>query len=91
MPGVHSPEREPISAQIDRVLVVKLKKAALLRGTSYSKLIERMIREKYCNVPLDGQDYELIEQAIHKAKTTGRRISTKVLPLKVVGRSPTCS
>jgi uncharacterized protein (DUF1778 family) len=79
VPGVHSPDREPIGVQVPRDLVVKLKKAARLQGASVTNFVERMIREKCGNVPLDGRDRKLISEATAKARITGRRIATKLV------------
>jgi hypothetical protein len=64
--------------QIPRELVVKLKKAARLQKISVTNFVERMIREKCGNVPLNGRDRKLIAEATAKARITGRRIATKV-------------
>lgn len=77
MPNYHSPDKEPLSVQIPRSLMGKLKRQAKQMGVKLPTLITQLLTNATLNVTLSSEDYQAITDATRKAEQTGKRCATQ--------------
>jgi hypothetical protein len=80
MPNVHKPDREPISIQIPRHLMLRIKKAAHVRGETVTDFVGQILYARVQYVALTSEDYRRIADATERAEKTGKRVATKFAP-----------
>ena len=76
MPNIHKADREPLSFQIPRHLMLRLKKCAKKRGQSLTQFATEALYSTVENVSLTADDYRRIAEATELAQSTGRRHAT---------------
>ena len=77
MPSQHSPDKEPLSLQIPRTLMGRLRRRARDLGTTLPSYIIGILSERTSDVVLTSKDYEAIAEATRRAEKTGKRCATR--------------
>lgn len=77
MPSQHSPDKEPLSLQIPRTLMGRLRKAAKKSGVKVPAYVAAVLAQQTLDVVLTSHDYEAIAKATKEAEQTGRRCATR--------------
>lgn len=77
MPSQHSPDKEPLSLQIPRTLMGRLRRRARELGTTLPSYVIGVLSERTAQVVLTSKDYEAIAEATRKAEKTGKRCATR--------------
>jgi predicted DNA binding CopG/RHH family protein len=77
MPNVHAPDKEPLSLQIPRTLMGRLKSKAKVLGMTFPHYIIMILTNETHNTTLTSQDYEAIARATKEAERSGRRSATR--------------
>jgi uncharacterized protein (DUF1778 family) len=80
MPNIHKADREPLSIQIPRHLMLRIKKAAHMNGKSVTDFVSGALYTKVEQVGLTGDDYRRIADATELAEKTRKRVATKFVP-----------
>lgn len=76
MPAKHSPDKEPLSLQIPRPIMGRLKRAARKAGKKLPTFVIAILHEKTADTVLTSKDYAAIAEATARAERTGRRCAT---------------
>jgi hypothetical protein len=77
MPNVHSPDKEPLSMQIPRTLMGRLKLKARRMGMSVPSYVTSILTHETKDIALTSNDYEAIARATRQAERTGTRCATR--------------
>ena len=77
MPNAHSPDKEPLSMQIPRTLLGRLKIKARKMGMSVPNYVVTILTHETKDIALSSNDYEAIARATRQAERTGRRCATR--------------
>ena len=77
MPNAHSPDKEPLSMQIPRTLMGRLKLKARRMGMSVPNYVTTILTHETKEITLTSNDYEAIARATRQAERTGRRCATR--------------
>ena len=77
MPNAHSPDKEPLSMQIPRTLLGRLKIKARKMGMSVPNYVTTILTHETKDIALSSKDYEAIARATRQAERTGRRCATR--------------
>jgi|GEM_PF-1774552 len=77
MPNSHSPDKEPLSLQIPRTLMGRLRKLARKQGVKLPHLVTTILTSQTNDIVLTSKDYEAIARATQKAERTGKRCKTE--------------
>jgi hypothetical protein len=76
MPGQHSPDKEPLSLQIPRALMGRLRIKARMLGMKLPGFVVAVLTEKTHDITLSSRDCQLIADATKQAEKTGKRCAT---------------
>lgn len=77
MPSQHSPDKEPLSLQVPRTLMGRLKREAKASHTKFPDYVIGYLSQKTNHIVLTSDDYEDIAKATKEAEKSGRRLATK--------------
>jgi hypothetical protein len=77
MPNAHSPDKEPLSLQIPRTLMGRLKLKARKLDMTLPHYIITILTNETHDITLTSKDYEAIARATREAERTGRRCATR--------------
>lgn len=77
MPNAHSPDKEPLSMQVPRTLLGRLKIKARKMGMSVPNYVVTILTHETKDIALSSKDYEAIARATRQAERTGRRCATR--------------
>jgi len=77
MPSQHSPDKEPLSLQVPRTTVMRLRRIARRRNVSMAQIVNEILAAKTSTTELTAKDYDAIAHATKQAEETGRRIATQ--------------
>lgn len=77
MPNAHSPDKEPLSLQIPRPLMGRLKLKARQMDMTLPNYIIAILTNETHDITLSSKDYEAIARATAEAERTGRRCATR--------------
>lgn len=79
MPNHHAPDKEPLSLQIPRTLMGRLKRGAKSANMALTEYVTSILNNGVKNVTLKPEDYEAIAAATREAEKTGKRCATKFI------------
>lgn len=77
MPSQHSPDKEPLSLQVPRTTMMRLRRIARRRGVPLAQVVNEILAAQTATTELKAQDYAAIARATKQAEETGRRIATQ--------------
>ena len=77
MPNAHSPDKEPLSLQIPRPLMGRLKRKARQVDMTLPNYVIAILTNATRDVTLTSSDYEAIARATKQAEKGGKRCATR--------------